>query len=37
MTVEYEDAKDLASKTNRTLQEVRRTAEEAWAQEKQRG
>ncbi len=33
MSVEYEDAKDLAAKTNRTLQDVRRAADEAWAQQ----
>ncbi len=37
MTIEYEDAKDLAAKTNRTLQDVRRAAEDAWAQQNAEG
>ncbi len=37
MTIEYEDAKDLAAKTNRTLQEVRRAAEDAWANQNTQG
>jgi hypothetical protein len=31
MTVEYEDARDLAAKTKTTLAEVRLAAAKAWA------